>query len=104
VLVLGGCRGSASAPPGTGGEPVQPGGIPAALAEGSRIFFVSTRGGNPEIYTMRGDGSGATNLTDHPADDLGPVVSLDGRTIGFTSSRPERAGFVMGPTARGSPA
>jgi hypothetical protein len=53
---------------------------------------------------MRGDGSGATNLTDHPADDLGPAVSLDGRTIGFTSSRPERAGFVMGPTARGSPA
>jgi hypothetical protein len=53
---------------------------------------------------MRGDESGATNLTDHPADDLGPAVSLDGRTIGFTSSRPERAGFVMGPTARGSPA
>ncbi len=32
-----------------------------------RIAFVSTRGGNSDIYVMRPDASGLVNLTNHPA-------------------------------------
>jgi dipeptidyl aminopeptidase/acylaminoacyl peptidase len=83
LLVLGGCGGGDPSLPGAGGEAAGRAGIPAALAEGSRIFFVSTRDGNQEVYAMRGDGSGPTNLTNHPADDCCPSVSADGSRIAF---------------------
>ena len=52
-----------------------------------RIAFYSNRDGNNEIYVMNGDGSGLTNLTDNPADDIGPVWSPDGKKIIFLSNR-----------------
>jgi TolB protein len=51
--------------------------------DGSRIAFTSHRDGNAEIYTMFSDGSGATRLTQHPADDKEPVWSPDGDRIAF---------------------
>jgi TolB protein len=51
------------------------------------IAFVTTRDGNTEIYTMRGDGSNQTNITNDPGSDVLGDVSPDGKKIVFTSSR-----------------
>lgn len=39
------------------------------------IAFISSRDGNPEIYTMKADGSGQTRLTNDPASDKSPAWS-----------------------------
>jgi TolB protein len=55
--------------------------------DGTRIAFASDRSGNEDIYVMNADGSGLRMLTDHPADDVYPVWSLDGETLLFVSER-----------------
>ena len=52
-----------------------------------KIAFVSERDGNPEVYSMAGDGSGQTRLTRSGADDWSPSWSPDGGRLAFTSSR-----------------
>src|SRR5215207_8419537 len=45
-------------------------------------------GGDPwEIWAVNRDGSGDTNLTNHPSYDMGPSWSPDGSEITFTSTR-----------------
>lgn len=61
-------------------------GHPVWSPDGSKIVFRSRRDGNSEVYVMNADGSDPVNLTNHPADDLEPSWSPDGR-IGFSSSR-----------------
>ena len=56
-------------------------------ASGEKIAFVSDRDGNNEIYIMDTDGSNATNLTNHPANDRHPSWSPDGQSIAFASRR-----------------
>ena len=60
------------------------------------IAFVSDRDGNFEIYVVNADGTGLTNLTNHPADDGGGGFNVehpnfawspDGRQIVFISDR-----------------
>lgn len=51
------------------------------------IAFVSDRGGNRDIYTIRPDGTGETRLTNHAANDGSPSWSADGTKIVFTSNR-----------------
>lgn len=51
------------------------------------IAFTSLRDGNAEIYAMNPDGTGQTNLTNHPASDGDAAWSPDGRRIAFTSDR-----------------
>jgi len=55
--------------------------------DGQRIAFVTTRDGNPEIYTMNVDGSDIIRLTDDAASDYAPAFSPDGRTIAFVTTR-----------------
>ena len=52
-----------------------------------KILFTSSRDGNYEVYMMNPDGSEQTNLTQHPAGDLGAVWSPTGDQILFVSDR-----------------
>lgn len=63
--------------------------VSAGTNENGRIAFVSSWAENLAAEVYRADvGSGRrTNLSRNPADDEGAVVSPDGRTILFQSSR-----------------
>ena len=54
---------------------------------GGVIAFRSNRDGNSEIYLINSDGTGARNLSNHPAEDTHPSISPDGRKILFVSDR-----------------
>lgn len=56
-------------------------------AENRLLAFASDQTGNSDIYTVHPDGSGMTNLTNHPAHDSNPVWSPDGKRIAFESDR-----------------
>ena len=49
------------------------------------IAFVSTRDGNPEIYTMQADGSDQRRLTRNEVDDISPVWSPSGKRLAFVT-------------------
>lgn len=51
------------------------------------ITFVSDRDGNEEIYLMKTNGSALKRLTNHPARDIHPYFSPDGKYILFNSTR-----------------
>ena len=51
------------------------------------LVFYSDRDGNPEIYSMRADGSGLARLTNDPAFDDSPAISPDGKRVAFLSAR-----------------
>jgi TolB protein len=53
-----------------------------------KIAFVRTdASGNSDIWVMNPDGSGQTNLTNHPTDDFDPAWSRDGSQLAFASDR-----------------
>ena len=49
------------------------------------IAFVSTRDGNPEIYTMQADGANQSRLTTNKAEDTSPVWSPNGKQLAFVT-------------------
>ena len=51
------------------------------------IAFFSARGGNNDIYIMSWDGRQPLRVTDHPASDVDPAISPNGRDVVFTSDR-----------------
>ncbi len=51
------------------------------------IAFTSNRDGNQEIYRVRPDGSGLTNLTRNPANDYSPAGSAGGGLLAFVTDR-----------------
>jgi hypothetical protein len=62
---------------------------PAWSADGSRIAFVSKRGGYYNVWVMNADGSGQTNLTRQRTEDAeDPTWSPDGTRIAFTARTP----------------
>ena len=62
-------------------------GEPALSPDGSRIAFVSDRGGSLDIWVMDVDGTEARRLTDHAAMDVSPSWDPEGRRIAFVSER-----------------
>jgi TolB protein len=73
---------------------IEPTATPGVVAGGEgKIAFESWQPwmapGNFEIYVMNPDGSGLTQLTNHPGRDEFPAWSPDGRKIAFYSNRDE---------------
>jgi TolB protein len=66
---------------------------PAFSPDGSRIAFVSTRDGNPEIYVMDADGRQLVRVTNDPLADGRPVFTADGAGLVFQSLRGGRLGI-----------
>ncbi|MHB1345984.1 MAG: TolB family protein [Candidatus Humimicrobiaceae bacterium] len=50
-----------------------------------KIVFTSLKSGNEDIFIMNIDGSGLTQLTDNPTNDMYPQISPDGKKILYTS-------------------
>jgi TolB protein len=77
------------------GKPMQPAqpatttpGTPFPVSLPGQLAFASNRDGNWEIYALSpGRPDAVQRLTDHPADDLYPAWSPDGRQLAFTSRR-----------------
>ena len=63
------------------------GGTGGTQVDANTIVFVSTRDGNPEIYSMKSNGTGAKRLTNNAAIDQQPSRSTDGSSIVFSSLR-----------------
>jgi len=62
--------------------------FPAISPDGTRIAFSRrVAGGTDDIWGMNADGSGETNLTNIPGNDLYPNFSPDGTRIVFSSNR-----------------
>ena len=59
----------------------------ASLGKNRLLAFSSDQNGNFDIYTMHANGSGLTNLTNHPANDTNPIWSPDDKHIAFESDR-----------------
>src|SRR5438874_1237485 len=55
--------------------------------DGTKLAFVGTRDGNPEIYLCEPDGSGIRRITNDPGMDEWPSWSPDGKQIAFHSNR-----------------
>ena len=59
--------------------------------DGTRISFVSSRGGNFDLYVMNADGTNVTRVTDHPANDFDPIWMPNGQSMIFSSERDSRS-------------
>lgn len=58
--------------------------------DGKHVLWVSTRHGNPELYTVTAEGKNEKRLTSEITADLHPDWSPDGQRIVFTSGRTGR--------------
>jgi serine/threonine protein kinase/tricorn protease-like protein len=60
---------------------------PEFSPDGKRIYFTSTRSGNPDIWSMRAEGGQIRQVTTAPERDQDARFSPDGSTIAFGSTR-----------------
>lgn len=60
--------------------------------DGTRIAFVSNRGGSYNIYTMDADGRNVVRHTDHAGNDRDPSWLPDGQSLVFSSDRDRGVG------------
>jgi TolB protein len=69
------------------GDPKKQNYLPIWSPDGSKIAFTTNRDGNPEIYVMNKDGSGARRMTNSPAIDVSPTWSPTGGQLAWVSDR-----------------
>ena len=74
-------RGSAQQP---ARGPVIHGGLPVVSPDGSRIAFLSNRGGAEDLFVIGADGTGETQLTLTPEAEAAPGWTPDGKQIVFS--------------------
>ena len=68
--------------------------MPAVSPDGSQIAYVSTRRGEqPNVWTMKIDGSAPQQLTSDESPDHQPSWSRDGRRVAFKSFRDDTLGI-----------
>jgi Tol biopolymer transport system component len=73
--------------------------FPALSPDGASFLYVSSAGGNPDIYLQRVGGQNPINLTkDSPVADTQPAFSPAGDLIAFRSERDGGGIFIMGAT------
>lgn len=60
---------------------------PTFSGDGEWVIFTAEKSGQADIFRVRVDGSGLEQLTDSPAFDDQGVLSPDGRTLAFVSTR-----------------
>lgn len=79
--------------------------LPGFLGLGAEdwILFTSNRDGNQEIYKVRPDGTGLTNLTNNPANDYSPTSFAGGDLLAFVSDREGNPEIYTMATDGGSP-
>jgi TolB protein len=70
---------------------------------GSRIYYVSKRGGNDEIWAMDWDGSNQKQLTHLRSLSIAPSISPDGSRLAFTSFAKGTPRIMMIDTLSGRP-
>ncbi|MFZ9251140.1 MAG: Tol-Pal system protein TolB, partial [Hylemonella sp.] len=58
---------------------------PVYAPDGSSIYFVSDRGGSPQIYRMPANGGPANRVTFEGGYNISPSLSPDGRWMAFIS-------------------
>ena len=58
---------------------------PIFTADGKFIYFVSDRGGSPQIYRVAPDGSGLERVTFTGTYNISPALSPDGRWLAYIS-------------------
>jgi Tol biopolymer transport system component len=76
-----------AAPPWHAQQPARPvihGGLPAVSPDGSRIAFLSNRGGADDLFVIGADGTGETQLTRTPEAEAAPGWTPDGKQIVFS--------------------
>jgi Tol biopolymer transport system component len=64
-----------------------PGHVPVWSADGSRLALVLPTDYATDIFILRSDGGGFSNLTQHPSYELYPAFSPDGVWLAFVSDR-----------------
>ena len=60
---------------------------PTYSFDGGKVAFVASSDGNPEIYSVNSDGTGALRLTRNAASDISPTFAPDGKRLFFASNR-----------------
>jgi TolB protein len=71
---------------------------PRLSPDGKQLLWVSTRDGNPDLYTVDGEGKNPQRLTKDLGNDFQPEWSPDGKQIAFASGRSGKQKlFVMKP-------
>jgi TolB protein len=54
---------------------------PSWSPDGARLYFISRRGGDAEIYSIRADGTDERRVTSGGGDKQRPTVSPDGNSL-----------------------
>lgn len=76
---------------------------PAASPDGSMVAMILSKGGSPDLYVAKADGSDLRQLTHTKEDEASPCWSPDGRTLCFSTRMGGRRVLATVPVSGGTP-